>query len=55
MHINDAATEDVRRLKTIKTNACSVERMKPKSCEQGRFFTSFRPGHSSLVTHPHGR
>ena len=40
MDINDAATEDVRCLKTIETKACSVSRMKPNSSEQGKFFAS---------------
>lgn len=51
MHINDAAMEDVRYLKTIETKVCSVNRMKLKRSEQGRFFASShtqpqQPGYS---------
>lgn len=35
-----------RCLGTIETEVCSVKRMQPKRCAQGRFFTSSRPGHS---------
>lgn len=41
---NDAAGEEV--LRGHEAEACSVKRMKPRRCAQGRFFTSSRPGHS---------